>query len=556
MKKIWLASYESNVPAEAKVDRFPSLVDMFDESVRKFGDRPSFNNLGRTLTFAELDRLSRAFAGFLQQRGIARGERIALMMPNLLQYPVALFGALRAGLVVVNTNPQYTARELKHQLTDSGATAVVVLANFASVLEQVLPESRVRTVVVTQIGDMLPQPRRSAVNFVVRRLKHMVPSFNIKGAIGFREALELGRKVELKAPALTAADLAFLQYTGGTTGVPKGAMLSHGNLVANLEQVSAFWSGIIEEGREVVITPLPMYHIFCLTCNCLTFMKHGGLNVLITNPRDMPATLAEIRKWQFSIITGVNTLYRGMLNHPGFTGLDFSRLKLGVAGGMPLHPEVARRWRELTGRPLLEGYGLTEASPVVSCNAPHSEYDGTIGTPVPSTDISIREADQELGIGERGELCVRGPQVMVGYWNRPEDTAKTVSADGWLRTGDVATMDEKGRLRIVDRIKDMIIVSGFKVFPNEVDSVLEAHPDIVEGAAAAVPDERTGQAVKVFVVPRAGSQLTAEQVIEYCKQNLVPYKVPTQVEFRDSLPKSNIGKVLRRALVTETRAAA
>jgi long-chain acyl-CoA synthetase len=556
MDKIWLSSYESNIPAEAKADRFPSLVEMFDESVRKFADRPSFHNLGRTLSFAELDRLSRAFAGFLQQRGLAPGERIALMMPNLLQYPVALFGALRAGLVVVNTNPQYTARELKHQLTDSGATAVVVLANFAHVLQQVLPESSVRTVVVTEVGDLLPQPRRSAVNFVIRRLRHMVPSFHIEGAIGFREALEQGRRGELKSLALKSTDLAFLQYTGGTTGVPKGAMLSHGNLVANLEQVSAFWSGIIDEGRDVVITPLPMYHIFCLTCNCLTFMKHGGLNVLITNPRDLPATLAEMRRWQFTIITGVNTLYRGMLDHPSFGNLDFSQLKLGVAGGMPLHPEVARRWRERTGRPLLEGYGLTEASPVVSCNAPHSEFDGTIGTPIPSTDISIREEGREVGIGERGELCVRGPQVMVGYWKRPEDTAKTLSADGWLRTGDVAVIDEKGRLRIVDRIKDMIIVSGFKVFPNEIDEVLETHPDIAEGAAVGVPDERTGQAVKVFVVPRGGSQLTADQVIDYCKQNLVPYKVPKYVEFRDSLPKSNIGKVLRRALVTETRAAA
>ncbi len=556
MDKIWLSSYETNIPADAKVDRFPSLVEMFDESVRKFADRPSFHNLGRTLSFAELDRLSREFAGFLQQRGLAPGDRIALMMPNLLQYPVALFGALRAGLVVVNTNPQYTARELKHQLTDSGAAAVVVLANFAHVLEQVLPESSVRTVIVTEVGDLLPQPRRSAVNFVIRRLRHMVPNFHIEGAIGFREALEQGRGAEVRGPALKPTDIAFLQYTGGTTGVPKGAMLSHGNLVANLEQVSAFWSGIIDDGRDVVITPLPLYHIFCLTCNCLTFMKHGGLNVLITNPRDLPATLAEMRKWQFSIITGVNTLYRGMLNHASFTSLDFSRLKLGVAGGMPLHPEVARRWREATGRPLLEGYGLTEASPVVSCNAPHSEYDGTIGTPVPSTDISIRVEGNEVGIGERGELCVRGPQVMVGYWKRPEDTAKTVSADGWLSTGDVAVIDEKGRLRIVDRIKDMVIVSGFKVFPNEIDAVLETHPDIAEGAAIGVADERTGQAVKVFVVPRAGAQLTADQVIEYCRQNLLPYKVPKYVEFRDSLPKSNIGKVLRRALVTETRAAA
>jgi len=556
VKKIWLPNYESNVPADIKVDRFQSLVEVFDETLRKFADRPAFHNLGRTITFADLDRLSRAFAGFLQQRGLTRGERIALMMPNLLQYPVALFGALRAGLVIVNTNPQYTARELRHQLTDSGATAVVVLANFAHVVQQVLPETSVRTVVVTEIGDLLPQPRRSAVNFVVRRLRHMVPSFHIDGAIGLREALERGRKVELRAPSITSTDLAFLQYTGGTTGVPKGAMLSHGNLVANLEQVSAFWSSVIDDGHDVVITPLPLYHIFCLTCNCLTFMKHGGLNVLITNPRDIPATLAEMRKWQFSIITGVNTLYRGMLNHANFSSLDFSRLKLGAAGGMPLHPEVARRWREATGRPLLEGYGLTEASPVVACNPPHGEFDGTIGTPLPSTDISIREGERELDVGERGELCVRGPQVMLGYWQRPEETAKTLSADGWLRTGDVAVIDEKGRLRIVDRIKDMIIVSGFKVFPNEIDSVLEAHPDVAEAAAIGVADERTGQAVKVFIVPRAGTQLTAEQVMDYCKANLVPYKMPSYIEFRDSLPKSNIGKVLRRALATETRAAA
>jgi long-chain acyl-CoA synthetase len=556
MKKIWLSSYESNVPADVQVDRFESLVEVFEESVRKFADRPAFHNLGRTLSFAELERLTHAFAAFLQERGLVKGDRIALMMPNLLQYPVALFGALRAGLVVVNTNPQYTPRELRHQLTDSGASAVVVLANFAHVLQQVLPETSVRTVIVTEIGDLLPQPKRSAVNFVVRRLRHMVPSFKIEGAIGFREALERGRHAQLHPPSLNSTDLTFLQYTGGTTGVPKGAMLTNGNLVANLEQVSGFWSGIIDDGRDVVITPLPLYHIFCLTCNCLTFMKHGGLNVLITNPRDIPATLAEMRKWQFSIITGVNTLYRGLLNHGNFRNLDFSRLKLGVAGGMPLHPEVARRWKEATGRPLLEGYGLTEASPVVACNPPHGEYDGTIGTPVPSTDVSIREEGRELGIGERGELWVRGPQVMRGYWNRPEDTAKTVTADGWLRTGDVAVMDERGRLRIVDRIKDMIIVSGFKVFPNEIDSVLEAHADIAEAAVIGVPDERTGQAVKAFIVLRPGAQLSAEQILEYCKANLVPYKMPTQVEFRDSLPKSNIGKVLRRALVTETRAAA
>jgi long-chain acyl-CoA synthetase len=556
MERIWLGSYESNTPADIRVDRFQSLVEVFEESTRRYADRPAFSNLGRTLSFAELERLSRAFAAYLQERGLVKGDRIALMMPNLLQYPVALFGALRAGLVVVNTNPQYTPRELKHQLCDSGASAVVVLANFAHVLQQVLPETSVRTVIVTEIGDLLPQPKRAAVNFVVRRLRHMVPNFRIEGAVSFREALERGRSAELRAPSIAASDLSFLQYTGGTTGVPKGAMLSHGNVVANLEQVSAFWSSLIEDGHDIVITPLPLYHIFCLTCNCLAFMKHGGLNVLITNPRDIAATLAEMRKWQFSIITGVNTLYRGLLNHASFSSLDFSRLKLGVAGGMPLHPEIARRWREATGRPLLEGYGLTEASPVVACNPPHGEYDGTIGTPVPSTDISIREGDREVGIGEHGELCVRGPQVMVGYWKRPEDTAKTVTADGWLHTGDVAVIDERGRLRIVDRIKDMIIVSGFKVFPNEIDSVLESHKDIAEAAAVGVADERTGQAVKVFVVPRAGAQLTAEQVMEYCKANLAPYKVPKLVEFRDSLPKTNIGKVLRRALVTETRAAA
>jgi long-chain acyl-CoA synthetase len=495
MKKTWLSAYPAGVSGEVDVTAFNSLVELFDHSCRRFGDRPAYHNLGVTLTFRELERLSRDFAAHLLAHGLARGDRVALMMPNVLQYPVAMFGALRAGLTVVNTNPLYTPRELRHQLVDSGARAIVVLENFAHVFEQVRPDTQVTHIVTATLGDLAPLPKRVAVNFVARRLKHLVPHFDLPGAFSFRQALAHGARLQFQSPAINPEDSAFLQYTGGTTGVAKGAMLTHRNMVANLLQISALWGGLIEPGREVVITPLPLYHVFCLTCNCLLQLQHGGLNVLITNPRDIPAFISELGKWRFSMITGVNTLFNALLGHPRFAHLDFSNLKLGAAGGMALHPSVAERWQRITGKPLVEGYGLTEASPVVTCNPFAAPQVGTVGVPLPSTEISIREGDVEVPLGQPGELCVRGPQVMPGYWNRPEETAKTRTADGWLRTGDIAIAQEDGFLRIVDRIKDLIIVSGFKVFPNEIEAVVGEHPPppYSNAAASAFPTRAPGR---------------------------------------------------------------
>jgi long-chain acyl-CoA synthetase len=506
--------------------------------------------MGTTLTYAEVDSRSRDFAAWLSAQGLRPGDRVALMMPNLLQYPIAMFGALRAGLVVVNTNPLYTPRELEHQLRDSGALCIVVLANFAHVVQAVLPKTSVRHVIVTQLGDLLHFPKGAIVNWAARTVKKLVPPYSLPQALAFREVLETGARLPFSPPPISPADLAFLQYTGGTTGVAKGAMLTHRNLVANLEQVSQLWHSTIETGAEVVITPLPLYHIFCLTCNCLTFFKHGCLNVLITNPRDIPAFVAELRRWRFTFISGVNTLYNALLSHPGFERLDFSRLKLGVAGGMALHPEVARRWHAATGRDLIEGYGLTEASPVVACNLPGASRIGTVGVPLPSTEVSIRDENRELPLGAEGELCVRGPQVMRGYWNMPEETAKTLDDDGWLHTGDIAKVDADGFVHIVDRKKDMIIVSGFKVFPNEVETVLTMHASVIEAGCIGVPDDRSGQAVKAYVVTR--QSLTVEEIREFCREHMTAYKVPKYVEFRDTLPKTNIGKILRRALAEET----
>ena len=528
-----------------------TLVGVLERSCARFASRPAYRNLGVTLTFAELERASRALAAWFQHAGLARGERVALMMPNLLQYPVALFGALRAGLTVVNTNPLYTARELRHQLEDSGASAIVVLENFAHVLEAVIAQTRVRRVIVTAVADLAPLPKRVAVNFVVRRVKRLVPPYTLAGAVPLRAALAQGEALELAPPALTPEDLAFLQYTGGTTGVPKGAMLTHGNMVANLGQMREFWGAIIEPGGEVMVTPLPLYHVFCLTCNCLLFLDQGGLNLLITDPRDIPAMIAELARTPFSMMTGVNTLYAALLDDPRFRRLDFSRLKLGAAGGAALHPGVAADWLKTTGRPLLEGYGLTEASPVVACNPPEAPRLGTVGIRLPRTEISIRGEDGELPRGEAGELRVRGPQVMRGYWHRPEETAEVLSADGWLRTGDIALLEPSGYLRIVDRKKDLINVSGFKVFPNEIESVLGEHPSVLESGCIGVPDARSGEAVKVFIVPRPGTRLTVDEVLAHCRARLTSYKIPRQVEFRDTLPKSPIGKILRRELARE-----
>jgi long-chain acyl-CoA synthetase len=550
MERIWLAQYPQGTPAEVSLQAGTTLVDVFRRSCERFASRPAFHNLGTTLSYAEVDARSRDFAAWLTANGMRKGERIALMLPNVLQFPVALFGALRAGLVVVNTNPLYTARELEHQLRDSGATCIVVLANFAHVVQKVIARTSVRSVIVTQLGDLLRFPKGAIVSWAARRVKRLVPEYRIAGALSFREVLDAGSRLRFAPPPIDAEDLAFLQYTGGTTGIAKGAMLSHRNLVANLEQVATLWSSIVEDGAEVVITPLPLYHIFCLTA-CLTFVKHGGLGVLITNPRDIPAFIAELGRWRFTFISGVNTLYNALLAHPRFARLDFSKLKLGIAGGMSLHPSVAERWAKTTGRDLIEGYGLTEASPVVACNLPGASRIGSVGVPVPSTEISIRDEGRELERGMEGELCVRGPQVMRGYWQMPEETAKTLDADGWLHTGDIARMDDDGYIRIVDRKKDMIIVSGFKVFPNEIETVLTTHSAVVEAGCIGVPDERSGQAVKALVVVR--ETLTVEQVREFCRERLTGYKVPKYIEFRPTLPKTNIGKILRRALVDETQ---
>jgi long-chain acyl-CoA synthetase len=555
VNNIWLRAYPKGTPAEVNADAYPSLVAIFEESCHRFADRPAYHNLGTTLTYREIDELSARFAAYLQSLDLVRGDRVALMMPNLLQYPVALFGVLRAGLTAVNTNPLYTARELRHQLADSGARCIVVLENFAHVLASIQRETRIEHVITTAVADMTSFPKRTAVNFIVRHVKKMVPSYVIPAAVTWRDAMARGAARTFQRVDLGPRDIAFLQYTGGTTGIAKGAMLTHYNMVGNLLQVAAFWQNLIEPGREVVITPLPLYHVFCMTCNCLVFMQHGGLNVLITNPRDIAGFVKELRHWPFTFITGVNTLYNALLAHPHFARLDFSHLKLGIAGGMALHPAVAHKWTQVTGRTLLEGYGLTESAPVVACNPYEDAHIGSVGVPLPSTQISIREGEEEVPPGEAGELWVRGPQVMLGYWNRPDETAKALRPDGWLLTGDIARMDAAGFLSIVDRKKDMIIVSGFKVFPNEVESVLAEHPAVLECGAIGVPDARSGQAVKIFVVLRPHAQASADDLIEHCRRNLTPYKVPKYVEFRETLPKTNVGKILRRELA-EAEAAA
>ena len=549
MDRIWLENYPPGVPREIDARAYPSLVDMFLKVCARFRDRPAFSSMGNVLTYGEVERKTRDFAAFLQkERGLAVGDRLAVMMPNVLQYPVALFGALRAGLVVVNCNPLYTPRELEYQLIDSGAKAIVVLENFAKTVEAVVPSTPVRTVVTTEIGDLFPAMKGLVTNLVVKYAKKMVPEWHIDGAVPFKTALAHGARHEPDSVALGLDDVAFLQYTGGTTGVPKGAMLTHGNLIANLQQVSAWIASDFTEGEEIVVTPLPLYHIFALTANLLTFVRLGGHNVLIANTRDMPRFIKELKETPFSVITGVNTLFNAMVNAPGFAEIDTSRLKVAIGGGMAVQRAVAEKWESITKRPLVEGYGLTEASPIITANpVGGGGYTGSIGMPLPSTDISIRdEAGAELPLGETGELCVRGPQVMKGYWNRPEETAKTMTADGWLRTGDMAYVDQRGYVKLTDRKKDMIIVSGFKVFPNEIEEVVMSHPGVQEAACIPAPDERTGQAVKV-VVYRKNPELGADELLAYCRERLTPYKVPKYVQWSsEPLPKSPVGKILRR----------
>jgi len=558
MEKIWLKSYPEGVPAEIDVNEFSSLGDLFEKSCRKFAANTAYINMDKAIGYAELDRLSAQFGAWLQSElGLAKGTRVAIMMPNLLQYPICVFGALRMGCVVVNTNPLYTPRELHHQLEDSGAEVIVVVENFARVVQEALPGTAVRQVVVTGLGDMLGFPKSMIVNFVVKYVKKMVPSWNIANTIRFPDALARGARHALKPVEVGHDDLAFLQYTGGTTGVAKGAMLTHGNIIANLQQAHAWIRAGLVEGKEIIVTALPLYHIFALTANCLTFFKIGATNVLITNPRDIPGFVKELAKRPFTVLTGVNTLFNALLNNADFTRLNFASLKLNLGGGMAVQQAVAQRWKEVTGRPLIEAFGLTETSPAVSINPLDlGEYNGSIGLPIPSTEVAIRDEEgKDVTLGQPGELCVRGPQVMKGYYHRPEETAKVMFDDGFLRTGDIAAMDEKGYLRIVDRKKDMILVSGFNVYPNEIEAVAALHPGVLEAAAVGVPEARSGEAVKLFVVKKDPG-LTAEALIAHCRENLTGYKVPKLVEFRSELPKTNVGKILRRALREEEAAKA
>ena len=555
MERIWLKSYPAGVPADIDPKKYRSLIELFDGSIAKYRDRPAFHSMGKTITFGELEKLSRDFAAWLQTRGFAKGTRVALMMPNCLQYPIAMFGILRAGYTVVNVNPLYTPRELEHQLKDSGAEAIVVLENFGHVLQEVRGRTPVKHVIVTSLGEMLGV-KGVIVNLVVRKVKKMVPPYELPGAVLFKQALAEGASKKLATPALTHDDIAFLQYTGGTTGVSKGAMLLHRNIIAALQQYEAWLAPAIGDQRAIIITALPLYHIFSLTVNCLVMMVVGGENVLITNPRDIPGFVKELAKHKYTIITGVNTLFNALLNHPEFAKLDFSSLRLAVGGGMAVQKAVAERWRQVTGTPLIEGYGLTETAPSATANPMNlGEFSGSIGVPMPSTEVVLRDDnDRDVAHGQPGEICIRGPQVMAGYWQRPDETAKVIGKDGFLHTGDIGIMDEKGFIRIVDRKKDMILVSGFNVYPNEIEQVLAMHPGVLECAAIGVPDEHSGEVPKVFVVKK-DPQLTEQDVLEHCKKELTGYKRPKYVEFRSELPKTNVGKILRRALREEKKAA-
>lgn len=549
LEKIWLSRYPADMPAEIDPDRYSSLIEMFETSVKRYADRPAFVNMGEVMTFRKLEERSRAFAAYLQnQLKLQKGDRVALMMPNLLQYPVALFGVLRAGLVVVNVNPLYTPRELEHQLKDSGASTIVIVSNFAHTLEKVVHNTAVKHVILTRMGDQLSTAKGTLVNFVVKYIKRLVPKYHLPDAISFRRVLQEGRRQQYIRPDIINTDLAFLQYTGGTTGVAKGAMLTHRNMLANLEQCKGAYGAILQEGNELVITALPLYHIFALTVNGLLFLELGGKNLLITNPRDIPAVVKELKQYPFTAITGVNTLFNALLNNKEFHELDFSTLRLAVGGGASVQQAVAERWEKLTGKHLLEGYGLTESSPLVAVN-PYDlkHYSGSIGLPVSSTDVKIIDDDgNDAGPGESGELWVRGPQVMLGYWQQPAATDEVLK-DGWLATGDIVTSDDEGFLRVIDRKKDMILVSGFNVYPTEIEDVISRHPKVSESAVIGVANEVSGEAVKAFVVRRDNS-LTKEELITHCRRNLTGYKVPKEVEFCDDLPKSNVGKILRREL--------
>lgn len=553
LEKIWLKSYPDGVPEHVPEPRHRSLRDMVEASFRDYPERPSYVCMDTTLTYRELDELSMKFACFLQgELGLTKGERVAIMLPNILQYPVVLCGIFRAGLVAVNVNPLYTARELKHQMSDSGARAIVILENFAHTLEEVIADTSVRHVVTTGVGDLLDKPKGWIVNFVLRYVKRQVPAYNLPQSVRFNKALRIGGGHPLQKPELGFADIAFLQYTGGTTGVSKGAMLSHRNMVYNIEQ-SIAWQLSAFDGVEgiVAITALPLYHIFSLQNNCLTMMAQGGLNVLIPNPRDFPAFVRELSKRPFHFFTAVNTLFAALLNTPGFAAVDFSSLRICVGGGMAVQPTVAKQWAEVTGCEIAQGYGLTETSPSAVCNAVGSKFTGSVGLPLPSTEVMIVGDDgNPLPVGSIGEICIKGPQVMEGYWQRPAETAETMLPGGWLKTGDIGRMDENGMLFIEDRKKDMILVSGFNVYPNEIENVVVEIPGILEAAAIGIPNEHSGEVVKVFAV-RTDDSVTEQDVLDYCRENLTGYKRPKFVEFRDDLPKTNVGKILRRELRDE-----
>jgi long-chain acyl-CoA synthetase len=556
VERIWLKSYPKGVPAEIDINTYASLRDVFEESCAKFGAWRAYTCMGKSITFAELDELSSAFGAYLQGKGLKKGDRVALMMPNILQYPVCLFGILRAGCTVVNVNPLYTARELEHQLTDSGAKIIVVVENFATTVAEVIGKSQVKQVIVTSIGEMLGL-KGLLVDFVLRHVKKMIPAWNIPAAIRLSEALAEGSRGTLERVVLGHDDVAFLQYTGGTTGVAKGATLLHRNIVANLLQSKAWLNPFLGDELQVIITPLPLYHIFSLTANCLVFMTLGAENVLITNPRDIAGFVKEMSKHRFTALTGVNTLFNALLNNTEFAKLDFSSMQMSLGGGMAVQRAVAERWKQVTGKPLIEAYGLTETSPAATMN-PFTlpAYNGSIGLPIPSTDLVLRDDEgRDVALGERGEICIKGPQVMSGYWNRPDETAKVIDKNGWLATGDIGVMDEQGFVRIVDRKKDMILVSGFNVYPNEIEAVVAMHTGVLECAAIGVPDTKSGETVKLFVVKKDPA-LTAESVLAHCREQLTGYKCPREVEFRSELPKSNVGKILRRELRDEAKAKA
>lgn len=547
IERPWLEQYRPGVPHELGELPFESVADMLTDACQKHKDKEAFVNFDKSITYAELDDYSKQLAAYLQKH-FKTGDSIAIMMPNVLQYPIAVLGILRAGMVVSNVNPLYTPRELKHQLNDAGAKAIIVIENTACTLAEVINETGIEQVITGTIGEMVGGIKGPIMDFMIKRIKKMVPPFDLPGAKSFKSVLKEGQSLPFTPTKRTLDDIAFLQYTGGTTGVSKGAMLTNRNMVANVTQVSYWISSELEQGKEIVITALPLYHIFALTANCLTFCQYGAKNILITNPRDMPGFVKELSKYKFTILPGVNTLFNGLLNTPGFADLDFSSFKFSLGGGMAVQKGTATRWKEVTGCTLAEAYGLTETSPAACMNkVPMEEYNGSIGLPIPSTDCQIQDDEgNPLPIGEPGELCIKGPQVMLGYLNRPEETAKTI-VDGWLKTGDVATMDEHGYFRIVDRKKDMILVSGFNVYPNEIEDAACLHEEIIECAAIGVADEKSGEIVKLFVVRKTES-LTDKDVINHCRTNLTGYKVPKLIEFRDELPKSNVGKILRKDL--------